>query len=68
VIAELRRFRAFEIDLTNALDHKELRERYKVAGPPAYFIFDSEGSLLHSLTYDDLKEVGPFLTLLQNVE
>jgi thiol:disulfide interchange protein DsbD len=68
VIAELRRFRAFEIDLTNALDHKELRERYKVAGPPAYFVFDSHGTLRHSLTYDDLKEVDPFLTLLQDVE
>ncbi|NQT87743.1 protein-disulfide reductase DsbD [bacterium] len=68
VVSELRRFRAFEIDLSDVTQHKELRERYKVVGPPAYLVFNSKGELLHELGYEDLQQADPFVALLQKVK
>ncbi|NQT88074.1 thioredoxin family protein, partial [bacterium] len=68
VLAELRRFAAFKIDMTNTLDHGELVKRYDVPGPPYYLVFDSKGELLHTLSSKELLKTESFLATLKTIK
>ncbi|MFP4058303.1 MAG: cytochrome c biogenesis protein CcdA [Candidatus Brocadiia bacterium] len=65
VVAELGRFQAFKVDVTES---PELVERYEVAGPPLIAVHDSQGDLVRKLGYEDAKDPQQFLQFLKTVE
>jgi len=67
VVEELRRFRAFKVDVS-ARGAAGLVRRYDIPGPPLVLVFDSAGKQVARLTYEDAKKPEAVAELLRKVK